>query len=225
MKKSFLCILMLASISLHAALDPLVLRKQVFGDFGKKINVDTFSFASQQLAVFNNSYVITMEEYHYSWNRTKRDSTHDKRVAFLGDLVLLYQKAFEAMDKQMDTSTAFQLEFLKYKQTALTPYLNEGYTRVEAEELPAFKFMLRQYYCGILVFELMNMEVWTKANRDTEAQKNYYNNHIDLYQGQNFETSRTKVIHDYQKELESNLDARVREKFTSRMNVVLSAKL
>lgn len=210
---------------LSGSVDPLALRRQVFGEYEHTTDVNVYVFGHNQLAIFGNGYVLTQEEYNYAWNRTKRDSSAAAKAKFLDDMMLLYQKTFEGMELGLDTSTSFQLEFLKYKQEKLTPYLNQGYSRVEAEALPEFKYFIRQYYGGMIVFELMNSQVWMKANMDNVALRNYYNEHLSLYQGQSFEVARSKVVYDYQKELEKQLDERVRQKFPCKANTELKNKL
>lgn len=217
--------LLLFCTSSYAAIDPATLRNQIFGDYGKKILVDTFQFGTRHLAVINNSYVLTIDEYNYSWNAAKRDSTRDKRLKHVEDMIEMYQKAFTAMDMNLDTSTKFQLEFLQYKQGQLTPYLNKGMTRLEVEALPEFRYKIRHHYCGMIIFELMNNEVWTKANRDTQGQKDYYYSHLDKYQGQSFEISKTKVIHDWQMELQAKLIERAKANYAYKINTLLSDKL
>lgn len=225
MKKIVTAIVLFCSVELVASIDPAVLRNQIFGDYGKKILVDTFSFGTHHLAVINNSYVLALEEYNYSWSATKRDSTRDTRIKHLNDMIEMYQKAFTGMDMNLDTSTKFQLEFLQYKQRQLTPYLNEGKTRAEVEAMPEFRYKIRHYYCGMVIFELMNSEVWTKANRDLQGQKDYYYAHLDKYQGQSFEISKTKVIYDWQKELEAKLVERVKADYAYKINTLVSDKL
>lgn len=225
MKNLAIVIVLFFSLEAIAAIDPTILRNQVFGDYGKKILVDTFQFGTRHLAVFSNSYVLTLDDYNYSWYAAKRDSTREKRMQHVNDMIDMYQKAFTAMEMNLDTSTSFQLEFLQYKQQQLTPYLNQGMTRSDVEALPEFRYKIRHYYCGMAIFELMNKEVWTKANRDTQGQKDYYYNHLDKYQGQSFEISKTKVIYDWQKELEVKLLERVKSNYAFKINTLVSDRL
>jgi peptidyl-prolyl cis-trans isomerase SurA len=47
---------------------------------------------------------------------------------------------------------------------------------------PPYKFLLQEYYEGILLFEIMEKEVWNKAALDSVGQHTYYQNHISDYQ-------------------------------------------
>ncbi len=49
------------------------------------------------------------------------------------------------------------------------------------EKYPEYKFLLKEYYEGMLLFEITDKKVWTKAAQDSLGLKNYYNNHKDKY--------------------------------------------
>lgn len=46
---------------------------------------------------------------------------------------------------------------------------------------PEFGLLVREYHDGILLFDLMENEVWNKAAKDTAGLKNYYEEHKDEY--------------------------------------------
>ncbi len=50
------------------------------------------------------------------------------------------------------------------------------------QENPTYSFLLKEYYEGILLFEIMEKEVWNKASEDSVGQHAFYNNHISDYQ-------------------------------------------
>ena len=49
------------------------------------------------------------------------------------------------------------------------------------EKYPDFKLLVQEYHDGILLFDLMEKEVWKKAEHDTVGLENYYNAHKDEY--------------------------------------------
>jgi len=92
-------------------------------------------------------------------------------------------------------------DFLTYAQahqqrTAGTPekYLEQLYNNyVDAcisekqeekivQENPDYTFLLQEYYEGILLFEIMEDEVWNKASEDSTGQHQYYTTHKSSYQ-------------------------------------------
>jgi len=46
---------------------------------------------------------------------------------------------------------------------------------------PDYKWLLKEYYEGILLFEIMEREVWNKAMEDTVGQKRFYDEHRGKY--------------------------------------------
>ena len=49
------------------------------------------------------------------------------------------------------------------------------------EKYPEYKYTIKEYTEGILLFEIMDRKVWTKASEDTSGLKQYFNNHRDNY--------------------------------------------
>lgn len=55
---------------------------------------------------------------------------------------------------------------------------------------PTFTYLLKEYYEGILLFEIMEKEVWTKASADSAGQQRYYRTNSSKYQA----SDRTKAV-------------------------------
>jgi peptidyl-prolyl cis-trans isomerase SurA len=49
------------------------------------------------------------------------------------------------------------------------------------EKYPEYKYTYREYRDGILLFEIMDRKVWSKASEDTSGLKQYFENHRDKY--------------------------------------------
>lgn len=85
----------------------------------------------------------------------------------------------EHQDKQPFLSTgsyAYKLydEFLKESAFAYEDaHLEEKY--------PDFRVLVQEYHDGILLFDLMDKEVWKKAEKDTVGLQNYYDEHKNEY--------------------------------------------
>ena len=48
-------------------------------------------------------------------------------------------------------------------------------------ENPEIRYLVKEYHDGILLFEIMNKNVWMPAANDQEGLKNYYHEHIEKY--------------------------------------------
>lgn len=78
---------------------------------------------------------------------------------------------------------------------------------------PEFNLLVQEYHDGILLFDLMEKEVWNKATKDTAGLNNYYEKHKDEYMwGKRVKTT---VITTTKEELVDTLTYFLDEKLTS----------
>jgi len=63
--------------------------------------------------------------------------------------------------------------------------INEAEEEKIIKENPDFKYLLTEYREGILLFEIMEKEVWNKASVDSAGQRKYYREHLTKYGGGN----------------------------------------
>ena len=72
-----------------------------------------------------------------------------------------------------------------YLENLFAEYVNENCLAFEdrnlEENYPEFKALMREYHDGILLFNLTDEKVWTKAVKDTTGLENYFNKHNDKY--------------------------------------------
>jgi peptidyl-prolyl cis-trans isomerase SurA len=76
-------------------------------------------------------------------------------------------------------------EFSNYINSKYNAFVSSEVTKYEDTQLetkyPAFKKLMQEYQDGILIFEIMQNEIWTKASKDTVGLANYYNTHKDEF--------------------------------------------
>lgn len=103
----------------------------------------------------NNKKMFKLEEFIFYYND------------FLSYLSEVQQYATEGMHTKQILSNAFS----SYKkEQALNRYGNKLYI-----EDKVYRKTVNDYSNGLLIFNLMQEQVWQKATRDTVAQKEYYN--------------------------------------------------
>lgn len=69
--------------------------------------------------------------------------------------------------------------------------LNEQDEKRILAQHPEYKLLLNEYKEGILLFDIMEKEVWNKASEDTAGQLKYYQDHLLNYQAGNRVEART----------------------------------
>lgn len=92
------------------------------------------------------------------------------------------------------------------------------------EQNPAFREQLRELIEGNLVFEIMEQEVWTKAEQDTARIRTYYATHRSRFSG-TMEDVRAEVVTAIQKELEDAWITALQRKYPVTVNKKILSKL
>ncbi|HDO27959.1 MAG TPA: hypothetical protein ENH02_07565 [Bacteroidetes bacterium] len=91
----------------------------------------------------------------------------------LAEYIGLNQRKQNNIDKDVYLEKLFQ-QFVNEKCLAYQDaHLEEDY--------PEFKALMQEYHDGILLFNLMDKKVWTKAVQDTAGLEEYFNNNRDKY--------------------------------------------
>ena len=74
---------------------------------------------------------------------------------------------------------------VNYVDVTFNKYLEDFLISTEKESLPErypeYKHILQEYHDGILLFDLMDQKVWTKAVEDTTGLENFFGQHRDDY--------------------------------------------
>jgi len=104
------------------------------------------------------------------------------------DLFTLNGKTFKAKDladylkeSEMNLSTdqgIFNAWYEKFTAQKLNDAEETDLTNTNEE----YQMLLKEYHDGILLFSLMNEEVWQKGINDSIAQRNFYQSNLDNYQ-------------------------------------------
>jgi peptidyl-prolyl cis-trans isomerase SurA len=87
---------------------------------------------------------------------------------------------YVANPKRNSTSIAsahFDQLFTQYVDEVQLQLLEEKVKR----ESPDYKWLLKEYYEGILLFEIMEKEVWNKAMEDSTGLKDFFDTHSSNY--------------------------------------------
>lgn len=132
----------------------------------------------------------------------KENPTVKSDLMEYGDSLLINKDA--KLDHDLEHQVLFMLqkeeftvnEFLSYvdknqsKENDLTKlydqYIDENLKKLLEEKIvkenPEFALLSNEYYEGILLFEIMEDEVWNKAADDSIGQRNYFKDHHAKYQ-------------------------------------------
>jgi peptidyl-prolyl cis-trans isomerase SurA len=84
-----------------------------------------------------------------------------------------YLMAFQNAGKPRPIKDFVEEQFRIWSTIKLTEYED---SKLE-DKYPEFKALIQEYHDGILVFEIMQNEIWNKASSDTTGIKNYHESH------------------------------------------------
>ena len=77
----------------------------------------------------------------------------------------------------------------------------EVYKNNLEKENPDYRFVIKEYREGLLLFNLMQEKIWTLKESDSTQLKSFFDNNRDKYTG--FEEDKGKIIGDFQQSRES----------------------
>lgn len=120
----------------------------------------------------------------------------------------------------------YQVDFKYYiysrRQTPLTQlfdaFFEENILQYYKDQLfktnEKFAERYNDYKEGVLLFELMNTEVWSKAAKDSVGLKAFFDTNKNKYTFKNLSEDKTTVLNDYQNYLDQQLIEKLRAKFS-----------
>jgi len=135
------------------------------------------------LAHFKNS--ITDSILTNNWKAT--EGTNKEEVLFkIKDQVFTYDDFYDHIEKQQlkdfkdykDKNTKILKMYNGFLDTKISDYYKEHLE----EENKDFAFVYNEYKEGLLLFDLMEKNIWEKAKNDSLGQQQYYDIHKDKYQ-------------------------------------------
>ncbi len=143
-------------------------------------------------------------DYQFSENRSVKDNIFELADSslikggwkFRGSEEIKTQTLFSIQNKPVSASTFIQYIEANQSSTNTKPstymkllydgFVEEKVMIAEEEKLlrehPEFKNLLTEYQEGILLFDIMEKEVWNKASEDTVGQRKYYEANKTNYQ-------------------------------------------
>ena len=130
--------------------------------------------------------IITDDFYSQTWetplnlkdyNKTILTINKSKQVSAVAFLNFIHVQQKSKIKTKPISKLVDEL-FEKFIDEQVTTYYNENLEN----EFPEFKYVMDEYRDGLLLFDLMDREIWTKAKTDTLGLSNYFNQNIKNYQ-------------------------------------------
>lgn len=142
-----------------------------------------YGFSENMVAYNELASTVDSTLYNGTWNASKAAGLN-KVIFSFADSVKFTQQDFATIlsmrgpfSKSKSVQSILKDEYDKVEQTLV---FNFERTQLE-RKYPDFKYLLQEYHDGILLFTLMDKEVWTKAATDSVGLESYYNANTQKY--------------------------------------------
>lgn len=180
-------------------LTPIATYKEMYKELKLKVERDVRAQKTK------NSFINSLKkDYNFSENKELLEALN----SILNQNIMQGKwKKIESFEKSNETLFSFAdkkislNDFAEYllitqrreKPQQISTYINAKYDAFVNSEIikyedtqlerkyPAFKRLMQEYQDGILIFEIMQNEIWTKASKDTAGLSNYYNTHKEEF--------------------------------------------
>lgn len=175
-----------------------------------KIDRDEKMYAKVLKALNDNVYTTT-------WSLPEDTKQFDQTLITINKDKTLSAKSFLEYVASHQRSAAQLKPLSKYADAALENYSNEQlniyYNEHLEEEFPEFGTVMEEYRDGLLLFDLMEKEIWEKAKIDSTGLEQFYNRNKSSYQWKErvdaeiYSSTDKDVIKDTRKYLKKGKDA------------------
>ncbi len=129
--------------------------------------------------------VVTESIYNAQWDASTAASLKAPLFSVLDSVYTMVDFTKYLNDKQSVRPVVTEVSVKKYVNDRYEDFVEKTIIRIEESRLelkyPEFKYLMQEYHDGILLFELTDQLVWSKAVSDTAGLKDYYNNNKNNY--------------------------------------------
>ena len=139
---------------------------------------ENYNFKEDKSLIKSLKQTIGESVFDASWKYVSNDSTDETLISFADKSYKLSDFSKHIEDNQRREKPRDMDNYLNYKyNTWVNKVLLDYEDSMLESKYPAFKNLMREYEEGVLIFEIMQNEVWNKASQDTVGLKAYYEKH------------------------------------------------
>jgi peptidyl-prolyl cis-trans isomerase SurA len=135
------------------------------------------------------SKIVTNDIYEGKWETPSDLKSYNKNLATINATKSITGAAFlnYIKDQQKSKITLKPISKLinKFYDTYLDQELSQYYDDNLEKEFPEFSAVMDEYRDGLLLFDLMEKEIWTKSKTDSLGLKSFYEKNLKNYQWKN----------------------------------------
>lgn len=159
--------------------------------------------------------VVDESIFRSEWDKTEAGGL-DKQLISFGSKVMGQQdfaKFLYEKQRNQDAENIASYVYRRYNEFVKEHILAYENERLE-EKYPEFKRVMQEYHDGILLFEITDQEVWSRATADSDGLRAFFEANKDRYDAEEMREVRGLVIADYQNYLEKQWIEELRNKYS-----------
>jgi peptidyl-prolyl cis-trans isomerase SurA len=128
---------------------------------------------------------VTNDYYNLTWKQPENEKefnttfvTINKDKNITGSAFLTYLESHQKNGSKLKPITALVDDlYSQWIREQLVNYYNENLEN----EVPEFRYVMEEYRDGLLLFDLMEKEIWDRAKQDTLGLEKFYNANLENY--------------------------------------------
>lgn len=222
--------------------NPPSLDENTYSELRNRIQRDARARLSQSVVVNR-----LKQEFGLNTNQEALESIYDlvDTSVFAGQWNLDTKRSLDEPLVSFGTRTLTRLDFVNFimeNQQRQAPidmqhYVNMMFDRFISEAVlayeesqledkyPGFRKIMKEYHDGILLFEITDQKVWSRAASDTTGMRTFFDTHAEKHNWESFDQNRGSIIAEYQNYLEEQWLKELRKKYSIYVNRELLPKI
>ena len=157
----------------------------ITNSLAKKLR-NTYSFSKDQKAITAVKKVLTDEFYTQTWEQPSNSKDFEKTILVINENKKIPAIQFLNFIHSQQKSKLKIKPIGKLVDVLFEKFIDEQIMNDYNDNLenvfPEFKYVMDEYRDGLLLFDLMDREIWTRAKSDTLGIQEFYNNNRINYQ-------------------------------------------
>jgi peptidyl-prolyl cis-trans isomerase SurA len=157
----------------------------ITNSLAKKLR-NTYSFTKDQKAITAVKKVLTEEFYAQTWEQPSNSKDFEKTILVINENKKITAIQFLNFIHSQQKSKLKVKPLGKLVDVLFEKFIDEQIMNDYNDNLenvfPEFKYVMDEYRDGLLLFDLMDREIWTRAKSDTLGIQEFYNNNRINYQ-------------------------------------------
>lgn len=145
-----------------------------------------YSFSTEAKVLAKVKKIVNDDFYSQTWETPVNMKDHNEPILIIDKSKKINVSAFlnfvqsqqKSRIKTKPISKLVDELFEKFTEEQLLLFYNENLEN----EFPEFKYVMDEYRDGLLLFDLMEKEIWTKAKSDSLGLSNYFETNVGKYQ-------------------------------------------